>query len=133
MCYLRHSLRIFFILQKSYVPFSRYPSVCIFNHLMHDLANLRRHDEYQYKRQGAFLNISFEPQLIKFPNLANSYNNRNNFQECFEDFGRLGLSSRSISIQQPAQLLKNQLCQDSSVSIFEKVNKGQLKMVNLNY
>ena len=31
----------------------------------HDLPDLRRHDE------GAFLNIPFEPQLIKSPNLAN--------------------------------------------------------------
>ena len=29
------------------------------------------HGEYQYMRQGAFLNISFEPQLIKSPNLVN--------------------------------------------------------------
>ena len=36
----------------------------------HDLPNLRRHDEYQYMRQGAFLNMSFEPQLMKLPNLA---------------------------------------------------------------
>ena len=33
--------------------------------------NLWCHDEYQYMRQGAFLNISFEPQLIKSPNLTN--------------------------------------------------------------
>ena len=38
---------------------------------IHDLPNLWRHDEYKYLRQGAFLNISFEPQLIKSPNLGN--------------------------------------------------------------
>ena len=27
--------------------------------------------EYEYMRQGAFLNICFEPQLMKSPNLAN--------------------------------------------------------------
>ena len=36
----------------------------------HDLRNLWRHDEYYYLRQGAFLNTSFEPQLIDSPNLA---------------------------------------------------------------
>ena len=30
-----------------------------------DLPNLWRHDEYKYMKQGAFLNISFIPQLIK--------------------------------------------------------------------
>ena len=34
MCYLRHKLRVFFILWKRYVLFSRYSSFCIFNHLM---------------------------------------------------------------------------------------------------
>ena len=32
--------------------------------VIHDLSNLWRHDEYQYTRQGAFLNITFEPKLI---------------------------------------------------------------------
>ena len=31
------------------------------------------------------------------------------------------------------QLLNNQLCQDSNVSIFLKVHKEQSKMVNVNY
>ena len=34
------------------------------------LPNLWRHDEYKSIRQSAFLNISFEPQLMKSPNLA---------------------------------------------------------------
>ena len=33
--------------------------------------NLWRDNEYYYMRQGAFLNITFEPQLVKSPNLAN--------------------------------------------------------------
>ena len=37
MCHLRHRLRIFFIMQKSYAWFSRHSSFCIFNH---DLPNL---------------------------------------------------------------------------------------------
>ena len=39
----------------------------------HHLPRLWRHNEYEYMRQGAFLNILFEPQLIKSPNLANWY------------------------------------------------------------
>ena len=31
------------------------------------------------------------------------------------------------------QFINNQLCQDYSTSFFEKVNKGQLKMMNVNY
>ena len=57
------------ILQKSYVPFSRFSTFCIFNHSM--IYQILCHDEYWYMRQRAFLNISFEPQLIKSPSLAN--------------------------------------------------------------
>ena len=35
------------------------------------LLNLWRHNEYYYMRQGAFLNIYFEPQLMKLPNFTN--------------------------------------------------------------
>ena len=37
----------------------------------HDSPNLRRHDEYYYMRQAAFLNVFFKLQVIKSPNLAN--------------------------------------------------------------
>ena len=37
----------------------------------HELPNLWRADEYYYMRREAFLKISFEPQPIKSPNLAN--------------------------------------------------------------
>ena len=50
-------------------------------------------------------------------------NKGNYFQESFEQFGELGLSSRILSIYQPLQWF-NQLCQDSSVSFFGMVNKG---------
>ena len=53
----------------------------------YDLENLWRHDEYYYIRQGAFLNISFEPKLITSPNLPN-WNWPN--LEFFEQFGGLG-------------------------------------------
>ena len=54
----------FFISEKSYIPFSRYSNFCIFNYTMiYQICDIMR--------QGTFLNISFEPQLMKSPNLAN--------------------------------------------------------------
>ena len=46
-------------------------------------------------RQGASLNISFEPQLIKSTNLIN-ISKGNSFQESFEQFGGVRLSLRSF-------------------------------------
>ena len=51
MCHLRHTLQFFLWFY-----------FCIFNHpLIYQIYDI----EYWYLRQGAFLNISFEPQLIK--------------------------------------------------------------------
>ena len=49
-----------------YVTFSRYSSFRIFNHPM-----IYKICDAKYMRQGAFFDISFEPQLIKSQNLAN--------------------------------------------------------------
>ena len=51
-------------------------------------------------RQDAFLNISFEPQLIKSQQIwsIDSYNKGNIFHELFDQFGGLGLSFTSFSI-----------------------------------
>ena len=52
------------------------------------------------------------------------------FQEPFAQFGGLGF----FQFGKLLQVLNNQLCQDFSVSFFfENVNKGQLRMVNVNY
>ena len=52
------------------------------------------------------------------------------FQEPIAQFGGLGF----FQFGKLLQLLNNQLCQDFSVSFFfENVNKGQLRMVNVNY
>ena len=56
-------------------------------------------------RQGAFLNISFEPQATKLGQLI-YISKGNNFQESFEQFGGLGLSSRSFSIYQPVPIIQ---------------------------
>ena len=59
-------IKNFFISQKNYVPFSRYSSFCIFNHpMIYQIC-----DVMMSFWQDAFLNISFEPQLMKSPNLA---------------------------------------------------------------
>ena len=59
-------------------------------------------------------------------------NKCNNFLESFEQFGRLGLSSRSFSIEQPASITK-QPCQDSIVWFFWRGKQGTIKLVNVNY
>ena len=65
-------VQIFFILSK--VMFrSQDIQVFVYLTIPYDLPNLFCHDEYYYLRQGAFLNISYEPQLVKSPNLANWY------------------------------------------------------------
>ena len=51
-------------------------------------------------RQGAFWNVSFEPQLISPPKLID-ISNGNIFLRFFERFGGPGLSSNSFTIEQP--------------------------------
>ena len=59
---------------------------------------------------------------------------KDDFQESFEQFAGLMLSSRSFLIYQPALITNNQLWQESTIwFFFEYVNKEQLKMVNINY
>ena len=62
-------IKNFFASQKSYVPFSRCSTFCILNHSM--IFQICHVMMSMYKRQGAFWNISFQPQLINPPNLAN--------------------------------------------------------------
>ena len=60
-------------------------------------------------------------------------NNGNNFQESFDQSEGLGPFPGPFPFSKMLQLLNNQLCQDSSVSFFEKENKLLLKMVSVNY
>ena len=39
---------------------------------------------------------------------------------------------KSFQLSNQLQLFRNQLCQVSSVLFLERVNKGELKMVNIN-
>ena len=78
-------------------------------------------------RWGAFFNISFEPQLIKSPNLVLiDISKHSNFVESYEQFWRT---------RAKFQVLFNltNYVKISVFPVFEKVNKGQLKMVNVNY
>ena len=124
-----------FFLFRRKVMFSRYLSFCIFNHPIINQIFVVMMNISTW--QGAFLN----KYLLNHNSLSREtwplidINKGNNFQEFFEQFGGLGLSSRSFLIYNLLQLLNNQLCQDSSLgsSFFEKVYKGHLKMVNVNY
>ena len=69
ICHLRHRLRMFLFHRQ--VTFSSRDIQFFVFLTIHVLPNLWRHDEYEYMRQGAFFNISFEPQLINPPNLVN--------------------------------------------------------------
>ena len=57
----------------------------------------------------------------------------NNSQESFKQFEGLGLSSGYFQFSNLLQLLNKHLGKDSNVLIFDKVNKGRLQMVNVNY
>ena len=74
----------------------------------------------------------FEPQLINPPTWSIDIDIKkdNIFLKSFEQFGGLGL----FSLATCSKLLNNRLCQLSSISFFfERVNKGELNMVNIKY
>ena len=63
-------IKNFFISQKNYIPFSRYSSFYIYNHpMIFRICDVTMSNYYM--RQGTFLKIFFEPQIMKSPNLAN--------------------------------------------------------------
>ena len=120
----------YFISKKSYVPFLRYSiylidlwftkSVTALWVLVHETGWIFE-DIFWTKTHSA----TKLGQLIE-------KSKENNLQKPFGQFSGLGLSFRSFSIKQPTPITLNQICQDSSVLFFEMVNKGQLKMVNVN-
>ena len=52
---------------------SRSQDIEVFVFLAIQLSTLRRHNEYHYMRQGAFLKISFEPYSLQFQALDQNY------------------------------------------------------------
>ena len=69
MRHLKHRLIMFLFCRKIMFR-SQDIQVFVFLTIPHHLPNMWRHDEYLYMRQGTSLNISFEPQLMKSPNMA---------------------------------------------------------------
>ena len=130
-----------FFLFRRKVMFSRYLSFCIFNHPIINQIFVVMMNISTW--QGAFLNI----YLLNHNSLSREtwplidINKGNNFQEFFEQFGGLGQSSFQFrSFSKVFFSLAN--CSNYSITnyvkipvfhFFEKVNKGQLKMVNVNY
>ena len=92
-------------------------------------------DEYECMRLGAFLNIPFEPQLIKAPNLSiDRYKQDKKFSRMFWAIWTTGAKFQA--------LFNFATCSNYSITnyvkfpvfhFFERVNKGELKMVNINY
>ena len=82
-------------------------------------------------QETGFLNISSEPELIKSPNLTNWYKQTRTiiFRNILNNLKDWGYVPGPFQFSHLLQLLNNQLCQDSTVSFFWKVNKWNL-MVN---
>ena len=90
-------------------------------------------------RSGAFLNIYFEPQLIKSPNLINwfltTWRIGARFQILLQFRNLLQLLNNQLCLdscvsrfwKSVLQLLNNQWCQGSSVSLFWKGELGTIK------
>ena len=134
MCHLKHRLRIFLFRKKNYILFSRYSIFCIFNHLM------------IYQICDVMMSIStwdkctFWIYLLNHSWLSHQtwpidwYKPGQQFSEIFWTIWRTGAKF---------QVLFNlATCSNYSITnyvkilvfhIFEKVNKGNLKMVNFIY
>ena len=64
MCHQRHRIRFFFCFTEKLCAVLKIFIFLYFKRSL-DLPNLSHHYEYQYMRQGAFLNISFERHSLK--------------------------------------------------------------------
>ena len=58
---------------------------------------------------------------------------RNNFQESFEQLGGLGLSASLFNLGTCSNYSLTNYVKIPMFHFLEKVNEGQLKMVNVNY
>ena len=116
MCHLKHKLRIFLFCRKIIFLFSRYSSFGIFNHpiiyqicdAMMSISTLNRAHFWIFLLNHNLLthkHCSADARTIIFRHLLKNLGTRAKFQVLYNLL----------------QLLNNQLCQDSSVSFFEKV------------
>ena len=87
----------------------------------HDLPNLWRHDETVHFWIYLWTKSHEVTKLNQLINISKG----NNFREFFEQFGGLGLSSRSYLVTNYVEIPVAHFC--------EKVNKRQLKIVKNNY
>ena len=133
MCYLRHRFRIFLFRRK--VTF-RSQDIQTFAFLTipwfsKSVTSWRVLD----MTQGAILIISFEPQLINPPNLVNDrYKQGQYFSETFWTICRTGDKFEIFfSLAMCSNYWITKYVKIPVFHFFEKVNKGQLKIVNLNY
>ena len=116
------------ILQKSYFPFSRYWNFSILNDPM-------AYQICDVMRQGVFLNISFEPQLIK-TRPVDRYKQGQNFSRIFWTILRTGDKFQVLFNFATCSNFSIGLTIYVQIPVFhfsEKVNLGQLKMVNFHY
>ena len=90
-------IKSFFILWKSYVPFLRYSSFCIFNHLMiYQICEVMMSISTW---EGAFLNIFWTTtHNVNILGQLIDISKGNTFQGSFEQFEGQGVSSRAFSI-----------------------------------
>ena len=89
------------------------------------------HEEYQYMKQGAIFEYIFWSTTNK--NLKLGQYKGNNFQESFEQFGGLVLSSRYFSIWQPAPINQQLIMSRFQCSIFFlKERHGTIKNIKNN-
>ena len=106
----------------------------LYSQPFHVLPNLRRHDEYYCMRQDAFLNISFELQLINQPNLVNWYVNRGNIFKIFWAIWRTGAKFQThFNLATSFNYSRTNYAKFPVFNFFERANKGEFKMVNINY
>ena len=132
MCYLRQKLRTF--LFGGNVPFSRYSSLCIFNHLMiYQICDFIMSIS-TWDRLHFWIYLLHHTSLSHHTRPTDRYKQRQYFSGIFSTIWRTGTK---------LQVLFNlATCSNYSITtwvkipvfhIFEKLNKGQLIMVNVNY
>ena len=123
-------VRNLFIFQKSYVPFLRYSSFCIFNHPM------------IYQICDVMMNISTQDRvhfciyLLNHNSLSHQTWLTNRYKQG-QYFSRIFWTIWRTEAIKPLPICYNYSVTNyvdfSVFQFFERVSKGQLKMVNVNY
>ena len=130
MCYLWHRLRIFSFF-RSYVPSSRYSSFCILTITWFTQSVM----SWWVLVHDTFFNISFEQQLIKSPNLVNCwYKPGQKLWGIFWTIWGTGAKFQDLfNFVVCSNYLITSYVKTPVFHFFEKMNRGQLKKINVNY